>query len=150
MKLLIGIGNPGSKYVHTRHNAGVRFAEHFNNHDFKILISSEFMNSSGIFVKSKVDYFDVELDDLYVAHDDLDLPLGEFKIQKGVGPKVHNGINSINHALGNINYWRIRIGIDNREPESRIKGEKYVLENFTKEEFEIIEKVFEKINEELN
>lgn len=157
MKLIIGIGNPGEKYKKTRHNAGIMFIKHQiarnNKQDtnkIKYLVSNEFMNSSGVFVKEQVEYFNVVIDDVYVAHDDLDLKLGEFKIQKGVGPKVHNGINSVNHALGNANYWRIRIGVDNRNTLNRIPGEAYVLENFLDSEVQVLEKVFEEILQNLN
>lgn len=152
-KLLIGIGNPGKKYHYNRHNAGILFVNYlknnFQNSEYILEISNEYMNSSGVFVSEKKNYFDVDINNLYIAHDDLDLPLGEFKIQQGVGPKVHNGINSINHALKNSNYWRIRIGIDNRSSDNRTQGEKYVLENFTKSELGILEEIFEKIKKSL-
>lgn len=72
--------------------------------------------------------------DLIVIHDDLDIRLGEYKIQKGKGPRLHNGIESIETSLGFKDFLRFRIGIDNREAENRISGENYVLQKFQEEE----------------
>ena len=80
----------------------------------------------------------LKIDDLIVAHDDLDIPLGKFKIQKGEGPRLHNGISSIEKALGSKDFWRIRIGVDNRDTAKRIDGETYVLQDFTRGEKAIL------------
>lgn len=150
MKTIIGIGNPGKKYELTRHNAGVMFVEHQISNSKKqdtnkYFVSDHFMNNSGDFVKN----FKTDIENLYIAHDDLDLRLGEYKITKKA-PKVHNGINDINEKLGTEDYWKIRIGVDNRDPENRELGEKYVLENFSSEELEVLQNVFEKIAKELS
>jgi len=81
--------------------------------------------------------------DLYIVHDDLDIKLGEYKIQKGKGPKVHKGINSIEKALGTDDFWRVRVGVDNRDSNNRTPGEQYVLQDFTSEEKEILDKVLD-------
>lgn len=107
------------------------------------------MNSSGEAVNKLANYYSLVPSALFVAHDDLDLPLGEYKIQKGVGPKLHNGINSIEQTLGSSDFWRIRIGVDNRDPNNRIPGEDYVLQDFSKEEMESLKIVFKKIGQEL-
>ena len=80
--------------------------------------------------------------ELFVAHDDLDIPLGKFKIQKGTGPKLHNGLESIENHLKNSDFYRIRIGVENRDPERRIPGEAYVLQNFTSNENAILNTTF--------
>ena len=85
---------------------------------------------------------------LYVAHDDLDLKLGEYKIQKGKGPKDHNGVESIEGALGTKDFWRIRIGIDNRT--TPIDGETYVLQKFTSEEKVILDNTLDAIVKTIN
>ena len=88
---------------------------------------------------------------LFICHDDLDIPLGKFKIQFGKGPRLHNGVLSVEQALGTKEFWRIRIGIDARE-EGRGKkeeGEDYVLEQFTPEEKKILESVFPEIKDRL-
>lgn len=88
------------------------------------------MNASGRAVKKLLSFYKVEPRDLLVVHDDLDLKLGEFKLQLAKGPKVHNGVNSIEQSLGSSDFWRLRVGVDNRSPENRKPGEAYVLENF--------------------
>ncbi len=99
------------------------------------------MNESGKFVKKIATNYELPTTNLYIVHDDLDIPLGQYKIQFGVGPKVHNGILSIENSLNTKDFWRIRIGIDNRSPAKRETGEQYVLEDFTKEELEILKQV---------
>lgn len=90
-------------------------------------------------------FYKIPTTNIYVIHDDLDLRLGEYKIQKGVGPKLHYGIQSIEEKLGNSDFWRIRIGVDNREPKNRTQGETYVLQEFTEEEKEILNKTLDKV-----
>ena len=147
---IIGLGNPGKRYQNNRHNVGKMFIDSSQGDPLRtqgvtLLKTNVFMNDSGKFVAEKFNFFKVGLDDLYIVHDDLDLPLGQFKIQKGVGPKVHNGVKSVEEALGTKDFWRIRIGVDNRDPENRLPGEDYVLQDFKKEEFKILNKVFEEI-----
>lgn len=108
-----------------------------------------FMNVSGGAVKKLVNWFKVSPDSLYVIHDDLDISLGQYKIQKGKGPKLHYGVQSINEALGTRQYWRVRIGVDNRGPNNRTPGEQYVLQDFTSEEEKVIDNVIPKIIKEL-
>ena len=183
--LLIGLGNPGEKYKNTRHNAGKRFVEAFANTEYRILntewkqvqyaelIECEqwilakptiFMNESGKAVAdllsryhvSKIQNSAFSIQYLFVAHDDLDIPLGKFKIQFGKGSKLHKGILSVEQALGTKEFWRIRIGIENRlkgQKVDRLKnedsGEDYVLERFSAEEKRILEAVFPEIRKKL-
>jgi PTH1 family peptidyl-tRNA hydrolase len=86
-------------------------------------------------------------DGLFLAHDDLDIKLGEYKIQFGTGPKVHNGVLAVERALGTKEFWRIRIGIDNRI--TPIDGETYVLQRFNKEEKGIIDQIMLKITNDI-
>ena len=148
MKTIIGLGNPEEKYKNNRHNVGFMFVD-FLEDDFRKFKSDKFMNNSGEFVVQKIRYSNLELEDLYIAHDDLDIPLGEYKITKK-SPKGHNGILSIDQYLDPEDYWKIRIGIDNRDPENRTTGDKYVLSDFSNEEKKVLEEVFEKIKKELN
>ena len=146
MKLLIGIGNPGEKYKNSLHNAGALCAQTLNSkfqvsNKLQILISQNFMNDSGKFVSKIIRQSPFSTRDLYIAHDDLDILLGQYKIQFGVGPKVHNGVKSVEEALGTKDFWRIRIGIDSRPTSpaaSRGKVEDFVLQDFTKEEVKIL------------
>lgn len=110
-----------------------------------------FMNESGRAVsKILVKYEIRNTNYVYVVHDDLDIRLGKFKIQKSKGPKLHNGVESIEKTLRTSEFWRMRIGVDNRDPENRIAGEKYVLQNFTREERVVIKAVFTRVFEELS
>ena len=109
-----------------------------------------FMNLSGQAVKQLVSLFKFHVSrDLIVVHDDLDIPLGKFKIQKGVGPKLHNGIESIEKALDTKDFWRVRIGVDNRINTDWIDGETYVLQNFKQKEKEVANQMFPKIYNQL-
>jgi len=163
MRVIVGLGNPGVEYVGTRHNAGLLLVEqiasnannasnygwrkHFDALIYKtadlVLVKSKeiFMNESGRLLQGLPE------GELYIAHDDLDLKLGEFKIQFGKGPKDHHGLESVEGALGKKDFWRIRIGIDNRI--TPIEGETYVLQKFTSGEKAILEKVLEKITTEI-
>jgi len=105
-----------------------------------------YMNKSGIAIRSCVNRYSINIaQDLIVVHDDLDIPLEKFKIQKGTGPLLHNGLESIEKNIGTKNFLRIRIGVDNRPLENRIDGETYVLQDFKEEEKEMINKSFSNI-----
>jgi len=104
---------------------------------------STFMNLSGEAVGKIIKKFDIEpANDLILVHDDLDIQLGEFKIQKGKSPLGHNGISSVEEHLGMKDFKRVRIGIENRENKN-ISGTDYVLMKFTKEEQAILEETVE-------
>lgn len=157
MKLIIGLGNPGKKYSNNRHNVGYMVVDKLKAKSLKlkdmfVVKTSSFMNDSGVAVKALVTYYKLPGTDLYIVHDDLDIPLGSYKIQFGKGPKVHRGLQSIEVALGTTDFWRVRVGIENRikNNELRIKGEQYVLEDFTKEEKVILDKVLGKVCQEIN
>lgn len=169
-KLIVGLGNPGKKYEKNRHNVGfmavnrivreLMVSPHverklesvtFYHHATKTVFAKPqtFMNSSGEAVSRLMRWFKTKPDDLYVIHDDLDIRLGEYKIQKGKGPRLHNGIKSIEEKLGTSEFWRIRVGVDNRDPQSRTPGEQYVLQDFRDDETLIAREVIDKIVDEL-
>ncbi|MDZ7586142.1 MAG: aminoacyl-tRNA hydrolase [Patescibacteria group bacterium] len=153
MKYIVGLGNPGSKYQNNRHNAGFMAVDRLMKEKWsgvKWLKPQTFMNKSGTAVKKFLGRREEpnlpSFANLYVAHDDLDIELGKFKISWGKGPKVHNGLRSIYEQLGTKDFWHVRIGIDNRMKTGfRGTGEEYVLQNFRPEEREIVEKVIDKI-----
>lgn len=166
MKLIIGLGNPGEKYKNNRHNVGyivIDVLEKAGLSDGTVAKKTNvFMNNSGEAVKQlvtrylvtgdskrKTSHEPTSYESLYIIHDDLDIPLGQYKIQKGKGPKLHYGIQSIDKTLGTGRYWRVRVGVDNRTPENRVPGEKYVLEDFTKEEKKTLDDVVKKIIDKL-
>jgi len=106
-----------------------------------------FMNLSGFAVKKILtNHQPLTTNHLIIIHDDLDIPLGMFKIQKGTGPLLHNGVESVENALGTKDFWRVRIGVDNRLLTGYVDGEVYVLNNFMPKEKKLLfESVFPKI-----
>lgn len=154
MILIVGLGNLGDKYKNNRHNVGFITLDKLKEKigevkGFYFLKPQTFMNASGQAVAKIKNFYKIDTQDIYLIHDDLDIKLGEYKIQLGVGPKVHNGVDSVENELGTKDFWRIRIGVDNRERENRIKGEDYVLQDFMKEEKEILNQTIEKVVDEL-
>ena len=153
MKLIIGLGNPGEEYLNTRHNAGFLVAERLQKTKLPAGVvvrkPDTFMNESGVFVKKLVDQYKLDPSNLYIVHDDLDIPLGSYKIQFGVGPKDHNGVNSVEGELGTKDFWRVRVGIDNRDASDRVPGEEYTLQDFTADEKVILHKTIEEIANKL-
>lgn len=149
MKLIVGLGNPGRRYENTRHNSGAIVVDKLQKIKLPngVLVKRPdvFMNESGIFVKKLVEQYKVSPSDLYIIHDDLDIPLGSHKIQFGTGPKVHNGVNSIEETLETKDFWRVRVGVDNRKSDDRTLGEEYVLQDFTSEERKILDKTIKKL-----
>lgn len=148
---MVGLGNPGEAYSNNRHNAGYVVLDALASRGFlgsKDIIfakTNTFMNTSGEAVKKLVSFYKIKLDDLYVIHDDLDIALGEYRIQKGIGPKDHKGIASIERVLGSSDFWRVRIGIENRSTDNRPSGGQFVLDDFTNEERRVLDGVIEKI-----
>lgn len=150
MKLIIGLGNPKEEHRNNRHNIGHMVADALLKRNLPKNISvkktSVFMNESGSEVKKLLGGLDPN--NLYIIHDDLDIALGGYKIQKGKGPKLHNGILSIENELGTPDFWRVRIGVDNREGDST-PGEEYVLQDFTEEEREVLKEVINKVAQDI-
>lgn len=145
MKLIIGLGNPGAAYLNTRHNVGFLVVDELLKiklpKDIVVRKSNVFMNESGSCIHVLLHEYKIDLSDLYIVHDDLDIPLGSFKIQFGRGPKDHNGLKSIDETMGTDQYWHVRVGVDNRPLDNRPMGEEYVLQNFTDEERRILDGV---------
>lgn len=176
MKLLIALGNPGKKYIETRHNVGFlmidylreklnfenfKFEKKFNAEISENKIGSEkiilakpqtFMNKSGQSVQALINFYKVPAEEIIVIHDELDLKLETFKISRNKNASGHNGVLSIFNHLQTKDFTRIRIGVDNRTEEQRknISGSDYVLGRFTKEELEVLTDVFERVAKELN
>lgn len=166
MKIFIGLGNPDSKYQHTRHNLGtqvvLRLVKNFEmtlaNHpktncqiakagQSYFAITNEYMNHSGIAVAKLLNFFKAEPQDLYLIHDDLDLPVGEWRLQFDRGPAGHNGVLSTIDHLGTQAFWRYRIGIGH--PLDSTPVESYVLQPFTPDEKKIISQTIDKIVEDI-
>jgi peptidyl-tRNA hydrolase, PTH1 family len=142
MKLIIGLGNPGKKYQSTRHNVGQMVIDRLTP-DKRYLKTDCFMNESGAFVQKQVHFYKVNLNELYIIHDDLDLPVGEWRLQFDRGPAGHHGIESTIQHLGSQAFWRVRIGIGH--PTDNTPVEDYVLHPFTAEEKVAIDQTIDKI-----
>ncbi len=158
--LIVGLGNPGDKYERTRHNAGFVALDHFaEKHDQiirtekmqgmycsfrmagkKVLLLKPmtYMNRSGDCVLSFIKYFDIDIDDVLVVHDDLDLEDGRIKMVSGGGAGGHNGIRSLVNQLGTQDFSRLKIGIGhprNSSETARVPVEKFVLSVFAEEQW---------------
>ncbi|MFO7760657.1 MAG: aminoacyl-tRNA hydrolase [Thermodesulfobacteriota bacterium] len=162
MYLIAGLGNPGSKYEYTRHNAGFLFLDYlaetlkinFSSSKWKastafstisdervLLIKPEsYMNISGQPLAAATSYYRIPPEKIIVVHDDLDLPFGTVKISVNRGAGGHKGVSSIIEQLGSKNFIRLRIGIG--RPESIIPIEKYVLLKMTDEELQTLKRPF--------
>ena len=129
MKIIVGLGNPGSKYLFTRHNLGFilidalggdrLFQNKYKSQIQKTEIENEtvllvkpqtFMNLSGQAVQQIIHFYKIPLENLLVIHDDKDLPFGTMKFQKSRGDGGHNGIKSIHKELGTKDYSRFKNG----------------------------------------
>lgn len=137
MYLIVGLGNPEKDYSNTRHNMGFnvinKLAEKYdiqvnhskfkglygtgmiNNEKVMLLKPQTFMNLSGESVKEVVDYYKIEINNVFVIYDDIDLEPGVVRIRKSGGPGTHNGMKSLVHCLNNQNFPRIRVGIGKPE-----------------------------------
>ena len=164
--IIIGLGNPGKKYLNTRHNVGFevidQFAKESKFPEFKLakkfnaLVSKEketilakpqtFMNNSGQSVKALFSFYKPK--ELIIIHDDIDLPLGKIRVSKNRGSAGHKGVESIIKELGTKDFTRIRIGI---QPEKDIPQnvERFVLQKFKKQEKELIKSAVQQAISEL-
>lgn len=170
MKLIFGLGNPGKKYQATRHNLGQNFLKQYLSHYHLSLVpkktllaeicevgqgsqknifavSTGYMNNSGQTIHKLVNFYKIDPKNILVIHDDLDLPIGEYRIQFDRGPAGHNGIKSIIDYLHTQAFWRLRIGIG--KPNSPIPTEDYVLQPFSPSEQEIIKQTLDKITSKI-
>jgi PTH1 family peptidyl-tRNA hydrolase len=150
MKLYVGLGNPDKKYQKTRHNIGHQIIEILktkNLPDTKLGINDSYMNESGQSVQKLVHFYKVGLNDFYLIHDDLDLPIGEYRIQFDRGAAGHHGVESVIQHLGSPAFNRVRVGIG--KPTNNIPVEDYVLQQFNNDEKMIIDQTIDKIVSEL-
>lgn len=135
IKLIVGLGNPGAKYEHTRHNAGQDWLEQLAQQEgislapekrffgvygqgfaagqkVHLLIPNTFMNLSGQAVQALCSFYKLETDNILVAHDELDLPPGTARLKLGGGHGGHNGLRDIiSKRSGDKNFHRLRLGI---------------------------------------
>ncbi|MBB5322728.1 aminoacyl-tRNA hydrolase [Marinobacter oulmenensis] len=164
--MVVGLGNPGSDYENTRHNAGALFVEalareagqalrpdkkyhglyariQWQGLDLHLLNPTTFMNRSGTAIKALADFFKIAPEQILVAHDELDLPPGTAKLKKGGGHGGHNGLRDTIAHLGTKDFQRLRIGIGHPGDSRRVTG--YVLGRLGKQETEQLNAVIDEI-----
>ena len=166
MRLIVGLGNPGLEYNNTRHNVGFMSIDkiieslnvkldknkfdglyttiELNNEKVMFLKPQKYMNLSGEVIRSFVDYFKINIDDVLIICDDLDLPLGKIKIKYKGSSGGHNGLKNIEQHLNTSEYKRIKIGISN---DKLIDTKDYVLGHFSKEDLDILNQTIDKMPE---
>jgi peptidyl-tRNA hydrolase, PTH1 family len=170
-QLIVGLGNPGTKFAQTRHNVGFDvldslakrwqmgfsdrkqfqgiYGEGFgsNNAKIRLLKPQTFMNLSGQSVRSTIDWFKLSPESVLVVYDDLDLPLGKIRLRLSGSAGGHNGMKSIISHLGTQNFPRVRIGI------GKSSGEKdtisHVLGKFSATETPVVSEVIYLVNDSI-
>lgn len=153
MKLIVGLGNPGNEYNNTRHNigfmmidnileslnittgkekmGGLYFETNINGEKIIFLKPSKYINLSGDVIKKYIDFYKIDLEDIFIIHDDLDLEIGSYKLREKGGSGGHNGLKNIENNLKTKNYHRMKIGISNNK---NMDTKDYVLGHLSKEE----------------
>ncbi len=152
MILVVGLGNPGKAYAHTRHNLGWEvvdrvvsragggaFRDKFSGAFTDVAVQGErvgvlkpvtYMNESGRSVVAATGFFKLEPKDVLVVHDELDLEFGDVRFKKGGGEAGHNGVRSVSQHLGTKDFVRLRLGVGKPPAGFRGSGADFVLEGF--------------------
>ena len=165
-KLVVGLGNPGKKYINSRHNAGFvvvdYLADQWHANTFSasrhadalttevvqagekagLVKPQTFMNKSGSAVQTLSDYFDVAPANVLVIHDDIALPTGRLRVSQGSSAGGHNGVQSVIDALGTNDFSRLRVGIESWQrdgDEAQIDTRAYVLGQFSDKEKQVLQ-----------
>ena len=172
---LIGLGNPGKKYSKSRHNIGFLLLEDFskkynsnfspkdklksfcsefkiNDYTYRLFLPNTFMNNSGDAVRAIVDWYKINLNQIFIVVDDKDLPLGKIRFRKKGSSGGHNGLKSIIEKLQTHDFNRIRIGIGSPpsiKETNNFNTISHVLGNISQEEKSILDKVFRRVIESL-
>ena len=163
MRIIVGIGNPGSRYKNNRHNIGFQFLDYYaekkslkfkaskfdfyfaegesDEHPFFLVKPSSYVNNSGLPVLAAVQNYGINLSDLLVIVDDINIPFNSIRLRKSGGEGGHNGLYSIIYHLKSEDFPRLRIGIGNNFTAG--KQPEYVLSDFDKDELKGLKKIFE-------
>ena len=172
---LVGLGNPGKQYSKNRHNIGFLILEDLskkynanfllktkikcsysefkiNDSTYRLFLPNTFMNNSGDAVRAIVDWYKINLNQIFIIVDDKDLPLGKIRFRKKGSSGGHNGLKSVIEQLQTQNFNRIRIGIGSPplvEGKNNFNTISHVLGNISPEEKLILDKVYESVIESL-
>jgi PTH1 family peptidyl-tRNA hydrolase len=155
MWLVVGLGNPGPKYALTRHNIGFltvdlwaegygvrNWKEEHRAHTTRLEVGDQtvllakpmtFMNLSGESVQALLHFYKIPIENLIVAHDEIEIPFQALRFHKNRGHAGHNGVKSITEKLGTADYTRLKLGVG-RPPHPEMKVSDYVLQKFSEEE----------------
>ena len=164
LRLLVGLGNPGTDYANTRHNAGFLVVDDIaetwsiaihqkkfnaelgrgsvNGIDTMLMKPQTYMNRSGLPVRQVSDYFKISYRDMLVIHDDIDLEFGRLKIKMKGGHGGHNGVRSLIDALGEDAFVRLRVGVGRSGNEGNVVN--HVLGTFNQQEKASLDKVIKR------
>ena len=172
---IIGLGNPGKEYIKNRHNIGFLLLENFserydakfylknklksrftefkiNDCIYRLFMPNTYMNNSGDAVRAIVDWYKINLDQIFVIVDDIDLPIGKIRYRKKGSSGGHNGLKDIINKLQTENFKRIKIGIGSppiNEKPKNFNTISHVLGNISSKEYVILEKVYQQVIESL-
>lgn len=158
MKLIVGLGNPGKEYIQTRHNIGFMVLDDYlqrnnvkidqkkfngeytiyrmNQESVLFLKPLSYMNLSGEVIEKFIHFYQIKIEDIFIIHDDLDLPIGTFKLKIKGSSGGHNGLKNIECLLSTQEYKRLKIGISN---DKNIDTKDYVLGKFSLDELKKIQ-----------
>jgi len=164
LKLVVGLGNPGKEYLKTRHNIGFMAIDRIvdslgisfdktkfngsycvtNVNGCKVMFLKplEYMNLSGNVIGRFVKFFDIDVSDVLIIHDDLDMDIGRIKLKFHGSSGGHNGLKNIEANLGTQEYKRLKIGISN---DKRFDTKDYVLGKFSSSDMEVLDPVLDKV-----
>ena len=162
--LLIGLGNPGREYRDTRHNVGFMFIDRLivrlngrgmklqskaivttaTYEDRKVILAKPqtYMNLSGQSAQGLLNFYKIPVENMLIAHDDLDIPFGTIRIRPKGGPGGQGGMASTISQLGTKDFPRLRIGIG--RPPGRMDPAAYVLQNFSREEMKVLSEIVDR------
>jgi PTH1 family peptidyl-tRNA hydrolase len=165
ISLIAGLGNPGRQYQHTRHNAGALFLDlicsgarielkperkfqglvgvaTIDGRDIRLIFPTTYMNNSGRAISALGSYYKIPSQEVLIAYDELDLPLGTTRLKYGGGAAGHNGVKDVISALGTNDFYRLRFGIAN--PQASKRGMDYVLDDFSRSDMDLMNREFDK------
>ncbi len=164
MWLVIGLGNPGAKYLLNRHNIGFMALDHFaaglgspkfkderqalvcrcklDDEEVLFVKPQTYMNKSGESVRALMDFYKIDFGKIIVVHDEIEQAFGVIKVLKNRGAGGHNGIKSITEMLGTQDYLRLRLGVG-RPPDPRMDLAAYVLQDFSSDEKTLMNRYLE-------